>query len=262
MIKTKTKKCNLCKERITYNEESFPDVCPACGEKYWEKPLVEIKLHRLQDKYIATRDQKYLGEMFVEMKEIATNIIYGHLKSNGKYLNQEDVEDKALETMEKIIRSYLKSDQFYIKNSFTGYIQQAALYPLYNDKLKRTEQNEVSVNTPIGGGFDGNKERTILDKLSSQSKEGVQEEYLNNILEEELLVQILDFVSIFANVAFREKGAKEALTQLVLLKHFIQHKPDRFFDRCWEFYPYDTRNHFDKLTINLKRFMEEALQEG
>lgn len=255
-----TKKCHFCKEKSQYTYEEEPTLCPNCGERYWNKPPVEIKLHTLQDKWFETKKREYLDQLIIEIHQLSYNIICGKLKSSGKYLDQDAIYDMVHFTIEKMMRYYLEKPEWKVFNSFTEYVSQVVLYPLYNKKDQEKEQTEISFYTPIGNNNDGGKETLLIDRLIEEEHNIYTEDYyLRNLTKEQLIDSILSFLKTMIYVTADTYDLDYALRMLTIIYHYFTKKNKTFFDNWWSKQDNQFRTHFEYYIYAIKQHIEEEV---
>jgi DNA-directed RNA polymerase specialized sigma24 family protein len=256
------KKCYFCNVKSSYEYEDEPKVCPSCSRLYWNKPPIEVKLHTLQDEYLLiedpmSRNRKIYGQMFELMYELAYNSICGKLKSSGKHIDEEDILDMAQDTMVKMAL-YYNRPSFRIDNSFTEYIGQVILYPLYNGPKKEREHNEISYNTIISGGHDGGNDTELIDLLSETEIIEDLEFYHTDLLKEATIQSLNALIDRIILRTLEHKGYSFSIKLLCMIQHFFNGKTDRFFNHYWKVNPFETRYIFEKTILTLKEYLKKG----
>jgi hypothetical protein len=275
-VKIKKMKCSRCGQ---YNEwiDSIqqlhlkPETCKFCGIKYWEKPENEIKLFLLQDEYLKSRESDTLGKMSVIIYDISKNIIIKKLK-NSRKIQIEDIEDKTSDTVEKIISYYISKPNFSIDNSFTGYIEQVVLYPLYNKKVKEKERNEISMeaileNVNNNNNSNNNISSETLDLKynlsgsnisSDENDHGSSKSFsINNLFKYSSDEYIINYANIdffvndickaieaLLNLVLKNYGLKEALIQSLFFYHFFGKANKNFYNKLSDMFGDESSSRF------------------
>lgn len=271
--KKKILKCWNCHTTISVRDndivEESKTKCPVCGVDYPEKPINEAKLSILQEEYLQTRDIKTLNKMMVIMQDIIYNLICSRLKASGKFLEEEVIQDKVQWSLLKMSGYYINKPAFKIGTSFTEYLNQVILYPLYNYKTKDKDQNEISINTPLkkntSGGYDS-KNQTLLDKISSEPYLDGNFEVENFFFKEELksntITMVQDFVHQAIVVAYKKKGFTTALKMMILFNHYFTYsnRDIRFFNNWWKMEGFDLRDNFEKSLELLRRALYDSAE--
>jgi hypothetical protein len=98
----------------------------------------------LQTKYLETRDNKTLGQMYSIAKEAAYNYIRKYCKSHGLY--NLDIDELSHEASLYVIEQYLRKPEFSV-GKISAYIHFGTMKALFKDKT--TEMNEVSYDEII-----------------------------------------------------------------------------------------------------------------
>ncbi len=256
-------KCWSCHTPLTNFDSSFNYQCPECNASYANKPLNEAKLSILQDDYLETRNTKTLNKMMIIINDLVYNLICSKLKASGKYLDEDDVYDKVQWTLLKMTYYYSKPE-FKIGTSFTEYLKQVILYPLYNYKQKDKDSNELSLFTPIGDDDGNGKDKTLIDRLSDmpylEGKNEV-ENYLFNEIEKDNIVNIVkDYIRSLTSVANKQNGFTTALKLMILYKHYFNKSTDRFFSNWWNTEGVELKGYFEKSQTLLKNAIYESMK--
>lgn len=263
----KTLKCWNCHTTISVidNElvEESKTQCPHCKVFYPEKPINEAKLSLLQEEYLATRDIKILNKMMLIMQDLIYNLICSRLKSSGKFLEEEVILDKVQWTLLKMTGYYMNKPYFKISSSFTEYLNQVILYPLYNYKNKNKDQNEISINTPIKNSNDG-KEQTLLDKISNETiLDGtfeVEDYFFKEEIKNNTISLVQDFIKSAVSIAEKKKGFSSSLKLMILFNHYLNNRQPKFFNNWWKLEGFELRDNFEKSLELLRRALYESAE--
>jgi hypothetical protein len=290
VIKVQKTKCNSCGKINEYLEHK-PITCKFCDIPYFEKPLNEIKLFILQDEYLNNgRDSIVLGKMAIIMSEIFKNLIIKKLK-NSRKLHLEDIEDKVSESLEKILNYYLTKPNFRIDNSFTGYLEQVVLYPLYNKKIKDQEKNEISMESILENVNHSNNDNNISSETlnlkynisgSSECKDhddgtdNTNNFSLNSLFKYSSDEYMLDYAGIdfvidsickaieaLLNLTLKNYGLKEALVQNLFFYHYFGKMDKKFYNELSNNFGCESTNKFkyivDIFKISFHQFEKTLL---
>lgn len=253
----KTKKCYYCNKKVSYNADTDPKLCPLCGGQYWNKPEIEIRLHILQDKWFKNNDRKDFDELFTILHGLTYNIICGKLKSSGKFLDNDDIYDKVHFAMVKMLEYYNKPG-FSIDRSFTEYMNDVVLYPLYNKKDRERDQTEISFYTPLREQ-NGGKERLLLDKLAEEEHVQYTEDfYINNMKKDHLIENLIGIIDTMYYQTVQSYGMIYGLNMLTLIYHKLNGANAQFFNNWWNKHKAtkDFQNQFEEFMLELKRFLQ------
>lgn len=139
--------CAYCGNEISFKHSEKPSKCPYCGAKDYRKPKTETMLFQLQQEYTTTGDKDVLTKMYAILRDYAKSILKKHLPRDFTY-HYSLVEEKANDAANLLIENYLSKPNFYIENSFAGYLQWKVKQVLWNKKTKREEDHE-SLNVHI-----------------------------------------------------------------------------------------------------------------
>ena len=119
--------CSECKGEFTYIHKSKaipnsgkPKECPLCGGKYWDKPLDEVRLFHLQDKFLEQeRNPEVLNEMYQPLYNYAENFTKGIMRSR-RILSVSKLHEVSHDATAQVIEKYLSDPTFVINYSFGG----------------------------------------------------------------------------------------------------------------------------------------------
>lgn len=166
------------KERV-YNEKGYYGTIA-------EKPPTEQELFALQTQLFEARDaykkameewaqnpelpkpQNGASQIWSKMLEICFNYSKSMiLKRNtgGKFMEPEDVEDKAIDTALAFMNQYLRRDDFVVEASFAGLIKFKIIETLY----KGREDYHISLNQIISD----DSKTELIDGLSSNNFQSI-----------------------------------------------------------------------------------------
>ena len=169
-IKKKKKFCWKCGNPVEsqdYEKIDFIPKCSNCGALYPEKPALEAKLAVYQEDYLQTRAEKDFKKLINPLYDMIFNIICSRLKKSGVRLLRDDIEDMVQWSLCTLISYYKEKPEFKIRGSFTSYIEQVVLYPIYNKRDKVRKKKEISIYTNVSKA-NSDKECTLLEKLSEE----------------------------------------------------------------------------------------------
>jgi hypothetical protein len=126
---------SCCKQPVSWYRGEKPELCPHCGQKYFEKPGLEHKLFLLQDDFLAdyekTGSTRILGEkMFPLLVEYAENLIKGLLKGKARVV-QATLAEKSNDAATALIEVIMKDPDHKMRMSFGGYLERLCRAALY-----------------------------------------------------------------------------------------------------------------------------------
>jgi len=164
-----------------------PELCPYCGDPYWNKPGLERKLFNFQDEFIAdfekTGSTRVLGKkMFPLIIEYAENLIKMLLKGKA-CLTPENLREKANDAATRLVEVIMKSPDHRMRVSFGGYLKRLCTYEAYRDK-----ENDQTLSMQFIIGDDTEFGDTISRKETRLNDEGEHVEEtvtINNRFEHE-----------------------------------------------------------------------------
>jgi hypothetical protein len=126
--------------------------CPSCGyglsNSDWKKPPMETALFLLQKEYLKTFSSSVLGEMYILLKQYAI----GKIKKlvNGRInLTSDILDERASDSATLFIEMYLRSKEFQVHTSFSGFLSYKIQEVLYGYKVKINDELE-SLQTLTG----------------------------------------------------------------------------------------------------------------
>lgn len=218
-------KCSNCGEIIQYIHKNKPDVCPNCGNVYWNKPLDEFTLFTLQDEYLLTRDNKILTQMYTILKLYAKKLIVKMVK-NKFYFSKIELDMKAHDSVNKMMLYYLEKPAFRVGSSFGGYLKWPIRGVLYGEKA----EDNLSLNQLIGEDVEFGD---CLPLESSSVQEKLQVEFESGFLDSQSKVteniynivcqQIIPFL-------VKTFSSRLAFLTLVGISHKLSAKSESFMD--------------------------------
>ena len=249
------KKCGVCTKQVKWEHGSKPETCPYCSAIRWDKPHDEAVLFNIQKKYLETKDQKYLGQMYTHMLPYATRIINKMLGANV-HIDEERLQDRIEDTVTYFISYFLKRPDYYITESFGFQLLKAAQQQLYRKKQKDIDMREISYDTPIKEG----EENSFKDKITEDSLEDgnkYSHDLVNISNRSYILKEVSSFIDkVYATIA-KNRGIDEAIIALVLLHHYLSKKKDYFFDDFYSHFGTQYKDSFELEKIVLMEFIEE-----
>jgi len=257
----KKRSCWHCRKPISNSERTYNFICPHCKSNFADKPKNEALLHVYQAEFLLSRDEEVFSKMMVMIKDIAYNQICAKLKQSGKFLLEEDLEDKISWTVWKMISLYSQPD-FKITSSFIDYIGQVVLYPLYNYKLQDKEQYEISLYTPINNSSNNKKENTLYDVMKEttilESAGEVENFFYKEIEKENLISTVNDFIDAMVTTVYKRKGFAYALKMITLIDYFFQEKNNKLFTNWWDVEGLEFKKAFDNIVLLFRDSIRES----
>ena len=258
------KVCSECKGTFAYSHKSKqegsgrPDTCPLCGSPYWDKPFDEVRLFRLQEKYLQSgRDSKYLTEMYPWLYKYAENYTKNMMKTRFMIPLQR-LHEVAHDASTAVIEKYLSDEEFYIHYSFGGNFKRILQGLLFGGKRY---DKIASLDTMLGDEdntsleYYADADSSLLVDHSSIVKDSpelytqkmveVREYAINDIMK--IIVKIAEIV--------REQSPEKALLLYAGLYGFFSHKNSASRNLFFTLYG----NRINNKIENAKLFIREYL---
>lgn len=133
------KNCSVCGEYIIYFHKSKefpkPEICPKCGEVYWDKPLIEVELFRIQNKYLeadSENKKEYIGQMYKKLVIYAERLIKNKMKAK-KILSAENLQMASHDASAIMLQRFLENPEYITHSSFGGNLKKILSGVLFGD---------------------------------------------------------------------------------------------------------------------------------
>jgi len=280
-------KCGVAhnnKTRVTGLER-----CPSCDAIAYTKPYDEGFLQECQEKFFQSRelserkgdieiltdpksdtkftlykgDNKYLDMMFPVLLEYAKKIV--RKKTPQIYLNDTDVEEKAMITVGTMLRYYKTKDHFEIKASFGSYLGDIALHPLFNEKDRKRDSMEQSLNVLVHNG-----DTELQDIVTRYSVDKAFEDELMtyDIFKQEAISEVMEVIELMLQAMKDQRGIQEynlLMTALRLeLDEEVHQKKRGVFWNLYRYYPNGESREalFEKARFALIEGLKKTLSGG
>jgi hypothetical protein len=206
-------KTMCCGNFVEWKRGEAPEVCPFCGDKYYQRPGLEYTLFHLQDifldDYSETGSTKILGEkMFPLIQEYATNTIKGMIKGK-KSLDSGELASKSWDAATLLIEVIMKDPEHRMQYSFGKYLGDLCKSVCYSNKNHERTYSLNSIlrdgETELGETVTAN----IKDITGGYEKGG--EVQVNNVFEmanyqEDVVEKIMRLVEKTAGVLYDTTG--------------------------------------------------------
>jgi hypothetical protein len=229
-----------CKQKIIFRHKHKPDHCPFCHEKFYSKPPIEYKLFKLQEKYLKIRDNKILDEMYIILKLYAKKLMI--IMAGGKFhFKKEILEIKSHDAACKIIEYYLEKPEFYITNSFGGYLNWPIRNVLYGDKK---EEENSSLNCMIDNE---NELDEYLSTISESARLKMQVNFDENLIDNgnQIMKELSKLIFDINKKINKNYSKQSALLYLIGLKNKIKGMNDNFMNSYYLYAGLDTQKNID-----------------
>lgn len=175
---------SCCGKYVEWRRGEAPDVCPFCGNKYWRKPNLEMRLFTLQDEFIddynKTGSTRILGEkMFPYIREYAENLIKALLVGR-KSLDNEELKARAWDAATMLIEVIMSENDHRMHYSFGAYLGRLCKSVCY---ITKNHDKTYSLNSilPDGKTELGDRITINLNELSGGKEYGYDS--MSNITE-------------------------------------------------------------------------------
>lgn len=250
------KSCPQCKGTISFIGNSVPRDCPHCGQMYWFKPRDERRLFILQYRFFESgRDPHLLGEMYLEMRRYAENLLKNRAKK-GRPFSKNFLEEKSSDATNRLIERFLTNPDYKIHVSF-GMMLNKSLGFIYSNKDRMIDQ-AVSFDQPFfenGSSMMDNMVRLGLgspEVLITRSIRGEDENQRVAALVKKTLDAIHDTVR-------RQQGARNAILFLCGMRlQLFARRPAHASERFYSTFGSDTRRNIERAEL----IMREMVKEG
>lgn len=256
MAKIYDKICVFCAKPVSYSHGTKPKVCPYCGKADYIKPPTETKLFLLQKAFIETKDEKYLGQLYVLLKAYTKSIIKKMVPSNFKY-DEDFIEEKASDAANIMIEKYYLSNEVYsIDVSFGGYIKHRVREVLY---LKKREEMHESLNAPV---LDSEKELIDYSERNNMKSLFIKEEQdPANKLVSNVINDIDELIDKSTNIIANEYGTKDSILTLIMVNNLVNKKlSDSDQSSFYTYFGQNIKKHSDNVMYLLYVLLKEYSQ--
>ena len=127
------------------------------------KPITEIELTDLQERWLNDKDQVAYQKMFELLVQYSRSIIL-KMTRGKKFLNPDYVFNVAVDATIKFFEQYEKNPQFKIDYSFAGILRYKVLECLYGPKIQK--QDAIgSINSYVKNADDIEELENLQDKF-------------------------------------------------------------------------------------------------
>lgn len=203
-----------CGNYVEWKRGEAPEVCPFCGDKYYQRPGLEYKLFHLQDifldEYNKTGSTKILGEkMFPLIQEYAENIIKGLIKGK-KSLSAEELRMRAYDAGTLLLEVILKDPEHRMRYSFGKYLGNLCKSVCYSTK---NYEHTYSLNSILRDGETelGEMVKAKVEDVIGDSEKG-GEIRIDNVFEmdeyrEDAIEKIMELVEKTADALYDMTGS-------------------------------------------------------
>ena len=259
MAKEREKICANCQAKITYSYGAKPQVCPHCGNKWWDKPVDEFSLFVLQDNYIRSgRAPEKLSLMYDGLIRYSENLIKRNLKGKAA-LDMERIHEQAEDTALNFLEVYLKKPDYVVADSFGGLLSRYVNGVMYNRKAKMNDKTtsldrivaedmKIEDNVLRFMETSPDKEKFEKDAWSEYEKSHPEDliEYLSEIIESKL------------RYIRKRESPVEGILFLVAIRNFFLKNKKCSIDEFYDYYGDDIKTHIDDCLEIMRRILKNG----
>lgn len=144
---------SCCGRHVEWRRGEAPDECPFCGNKYWRKPNLEMRLFTLQDEFVEdfnrTGSTRILGErMFPVILEYAENLIKALLRGRHS-LDNDELKARAWDAATMLVEVIMREDDHRMRYSFGDYLGRLCKSVCY---ITKNHDRTYSLNAMLPDG--------------------------------------------------------------------------------------------------------------
>jgi hypothetical protein len=244
-----------CETRTEWLHGNKPLACPVCGDKYFDKPLLEWKLFHLQDEfledYAKTKSTRILGEkMFPLIREYAENLIKALLK--GKTcISRENLYEKANDAATMLIEVIMKDKGHRMNVSFGAYLQRLCRSVAFKDKDNdRMYSMEYLIGDDTEFGDTISRKDIRMNEAGEQVEETVtmnnRYEEQNRRIENDVSRELCDLIGKSSQIIRESSGIEKSWLFLIGLYNKFVYKNDRVMNGFYEIAGNEVRRLVEK----------------
>lgn len=228
--------CGNCDKKVSYYHRYKPKVCPHCGHEHWSKPKTEVWLFDLQEQYLATRNQEYLGRMYKILCDYAKSFIYKTLSSNVTY-TEDKMNEKAHDAANAMIRYYLEKPAFRIDNSFGGYLTWKVKEVLYSNV---DEESHESLND-----IHEESHKEMIETLELYGYKAILHEDESIKIDTDPVGDISKMIDTISNYLRKNFSPYHTMMVLAGIKQYTAGKSEKVKDNFYRYFGQKVKEHVD-----------------
>lgn len=259
--KLKYKLCSICGHQVTWEWGNKPEKCPKCGAIHYDKPPMEAKLFNLQQKYVDTQDTDVIGEMFPLMKEYARRIVLQNLAGHVRY-DETKLDTKASDTANKLTEYYLSKPNFVIYQSFGYYLDRIAKQNMFAKKLQDQDRSEFSMQEYVERHENNSNALDNLEYESETTSDLWQEKVESEMNIDFIVGETMRYFETMFKMLHEKYGYRDAMLQMILLRHFIGRASRRVFSKWWKVYGQRHKEIHEKVKLAFNEYARELSKQG
>lgn len=251
MGKDRERECANCHSTVIYGYGTKPEVCPFCGNKWWDKPKDEFNLQMLQDDYIKSgRTPEKLSLMYDGLIRYCENLIKKNLKGRTT-LSVERIHEQAEDTALNFLEVYLKKPDYVVEYSFGGLLSRYVAGVMYN-KREQINDKTTSLDRTIAEDmkFEDNVYRFMdTSPVKEKFEHDVYSEYNHNHPEE----LIDDLMFIIHSKRHRIHDRVDWFLFLVGIHTYLIRNRKCSIDEFYDYYGDDLKSEIDDCFEMIRR---------
>ncbi len=255
---------SCCSKEVTYKRGTKPDVCPYCGDKYWDKPKDERDLFILQNKYFSNgKKEEDLGKMYQKILDYSSNIILGFIKNRVIY-SQDKLNDKAESIATILLEKYLTDPNFKIENSFGGLMKQIAKGVLFNKKVRnedRVQSLDFKGSDDESMSITENPNYFITDPTLKEDENKDLFNDFNKITAKYLINEIEDIIRMIYKRLNENEEPREKVLFLIGLKNFFKNTKKNNLSEFYSYFGNTIRSNIEKTKLIVRNYLIENMRE-
>jgi len=265
------KKCSNCGKKFSFRHKTKkiegsgkPAVCPYCGDKYWDKPVDEAVLMKLQDAFVESgRDPSMLSPMYPKLVAYAENSIKNMMK-NRKILTKEDLAEKSHDAACKVLERLLSSDDYVIHSSFGGNFTRVLQGVLFSDARNdsMTSLDSLISSTKSSNDFSLNQysdsESSAFVSHTSLIKDSPELYEQKLIDDEESFVDEISAIIKKVGKIIREDGPHRSLLYYAGIYGFFNKKNNAAMNMFYTIYGSSIQKKVEKTKIFIRKYLREV----
>jgi len=232
---------------------------------YTDKPKIENTLFILQDEFIdSNRNPKVLEKMYFVLDNYIRKLIVKKIR-NKIYYDKSFLDEKTLDTIEKLFFYYLENKEFKIQGSFAGYLNLMLLDILYN-RSEKEENDHDSLNKLVDNVKNDSNKKEKIDTLNNTSFSTLNNTVLDtekDLIEKDLYYvrDILELVDKCYDKIKQDKGIKDSLLFVIGINYILNKEREEFINRYYDYVGYDICNFIKKTAYAIFSYLKNNIKE-